>query len=189
MELAKRLVKFLKRHKIFYQVQVHPETMTALETAEAEHICGKSLAKVVMVKNRGRDAMVVIPCDRNVDLLKLSNVLGTEDLEVSEEQEFSGLFPDCEPGAMPPFGRIYKIPCYADERLSLQKELYFNAGNHQETVKISVSDFLKYSKALIGDFSVPAECFARFRKAEKDARRLEKKMEEKREFLFIGESV
>lgn len=185
MELAKRLVNFLKRHKIFYQVQVHPETMTALETAEAEHICGKSLAKVVMVKNRGKDAMVVIPCDRNVDLLKLSTVLGTDDVKVSEEKEFNGLFPDCEPGAMPPFGRIYKIPCYADERIGGQKELYFNAGNHQETVKISVSDFLKYSKAFVGDFSVPADCFAGLRRAEKDSRGLEKK----KEFLFTGELV
>lgn len=187
MGLAKKLISFLKRHKIFYQVQVHPETMTALETAEAEHICGKSLAKVVMVKTRGRDAMIVVPCDRNVDLLKLSAVLGTDDLEVSEEKEFSALFPDCEPGAMPAFGRIYKIPCYADERLGGQKELYFNAGNHQETVKISVDDFLKYSKAFVGDFSVPADCFVRLRKADKDARALQE--ENKKEFLFIGESV
>lgn len=189
MELAKKLVNFLKRHKIFYQVQVHPKAMTALETAEAAHICGKSLAKVVIVKAQGKDVMVVVPCDRNVDLLKLSSVLGTDDLKISEEEEFEGLFPDCEPGAMPAFGRIYKVPCYADKRLGEQKELYFNAGNHQETVKVSAADFLKNSKAFTGDFSVPADCFVRSRQAEKKARVSKEIQETKKEFLFMGESV
>lgn len=168
MELAKKLIKFLTQNKIFYQVQVHPETATALETAEAEHICGKALAKVVMVKAGAKDVMVVVPCDRDVDLLKMSTILGTDDVRISEEQEFEGLFPDCELGAMPAFGRVYKIPCYADQALREQKELYFNAGNHQETIKVSVEDFMKTSKAFVGDFSVPGRCFARAYKAGKN---------------------
>ena len=63
------------------------------------------------------------------------------------------LFPDCEPGAMPPFGKIYEIPCYADESLQEERELYFNAGNHLETIKIATPDFFRASKAIRGDFS------------------------------------
>lgn len=154
MELPKKLTKFLKKHKVYYEVQVHPQTFTALETAEADHISGKKLAKVVMLKTEGKDAMVVLPSNRTVDLFKLSTVLGTQDVRVEEEMEFKDLFPDCETGAMPPFGKLYGMPCYADRSLSEEEELYFNAGNHLETIKVSTTDFLRVSKAVLVDFSV-----------------------------------
>lgn len=154
MHLPKRLVDFLQKNKVYYQVQVHPQTFTALETAEVEHISGKSLAKVVMVKAAGKTAMVVLPASRVIDLLKLSAALGTQDVSIETEKEFKDLFPDCELGAMPPFGKVYGIPCYADESLSKEKEIYFNAGNHEETIKISTADFFRVVNASKGDFSV-----------------------------------
>ncbi|HLD50004.1 MAG TPA: YbaK/EbsC family protein [bacterium] len=160
MELPKKLTKFLKKHKVFYEVQVHPETFTALETAEAEHVSGRQLVKAVMVKADGKDVMVVLPSNRNVDLFKLSTALGKLDVRIEEEVEFKELFPDCEAGAMPPFGKMYGIPCYADESLSDEDQIYFNAGNHWETIKVSTADFLRVSKAVTGDFSVVAKKMA-----------------------------
>ncbi len=154
MELPKKLTKFLKRHKVYYEIQVHPRTVTASETAQVEHVSGKKLAKAVMVKADGKDAMVVLPSTRNVDLFKLGAALGKLDVRIEEEVEFKDLFPDCEAGAMPPFGKMYGIPCYADQSLSEEEELYFNAGNHLETIKVFTADFLRVSKAVVGDFSV-----------------------------------
>lgn len=154
MELPKKLVKFLHKHKVYYQIQVHPETSTALQTAEAEHISGRNFAKVVMIKVKGSDAMVVLSANRVIDLFKLTAALGTHDVRIEHEVEFKDLFPDCETGAMPPFGKIYGIPCYADESLCDEYEMYFNAGNHRETICITTADFFRVAKAVKGSFSV-----------------------------------
>ena len=160
MSISHKLAKFLKRHKVPYELQAHPQTFTACETAQCEHIPGRRLAKPVMVKIDGKDAMVVVPSNRTVDLLKLGTVLVSEDIRVVREPEFKNLFPECEAGAMPPFGPIYGVPCYADERLWEEDVLYFNAGNHQETVSILTSDFFRVAKAIPGDFSVEGKKIA-----------------------------
>lgn len=149
-----KLYKFLKKHKAYFQIQVHPETFTSCETAESEHIRGRKLLKAVMAKANEKDIMVVIPSNRTVDLLKLSAVLDTPHVRIAEEWEFKDQFPECEPGAMPPFGHIYGIPCYGDESIREEDEVVFNAGNHKETMSISTNDFFRISKALSGDYSV-----------------------------------
>lgn len=154
MSIPTKLAKFLKRHKVYYQIQVHPETFTGSETAQAEHISGKKLAKVVMVKAEEKDLMVVVPSNRTVDLFKLTVAFGTNNVRIEEEKEFKDLFPDCETGAMPPIGKIYGLPCYVDQSLCEEDEIYFNAGNHWETIKVYTQDFFRVSKAVIGDFSV-----------------------------------
>ncbi len=154
MGLPERLEKFLKKNKVNYEIQKHPRAVTALETAEVQHVSGKKLAKVIMVKIRGRDSMVVIPGDRIVDLFKLSTAVGTQDVRIEEEAEFKDLFPDCEAGAMPPFGKMYGLTCYGDQSLAESEDVYFNAGSHTETVKISTVDFMLVSNAIVGDFSV-----------------------------------
>lgn len=154
MVLPEKLERFLEQHKVNYEIQRHPRAVTALETAEAQHISGKKLAKVIMVKIRGRDSMVVLPGDRVIDLLKLSHAVGTQDVRIEDEKEFKDLFPDCEAGAMPPFGKIYGVPCYGDQSLAENEDLYFNAGSHTEIVKISTVDFMIVSNAVVGDFSV-----------------------------------
>lgn len=154
MRLPTKLAKFFKKHKVEYEVQVHPETFTAAQTAQAEHVPGRMFAKVVMAKADGKDLMVVLPSTRNVDLFKLSSALGKLDVRIEEEAEFKDLFSDCEVGAMPPFGKMYGVPCYADESLSDEEYLYFNAGNHWETAKVATADFFRISKAVRGDFSV-----------------------------------
>ncbi len=155
MEMPRRLAKFLRKHKVNFEVQHHPQAFTALEIAEASHVSGHSFVKVVMVKVDEKDAMVVLPADRVVDLFKLSTALGTHNVRVEDEVEFRRLFPDCEAGGMPPFGKLYGIPCYVDESLREADELYFNAGSHLKAVKISETDFMRVlNRAVFGDFSV-----------------------------------
>ena len=157
MQIPEKLVKYLKRHKLYYQVLVHPRTMTSSKTAEASHISGKELAKVVMARAAGADIMIVLPSDRTIDLFKLSDVLGTKDVHIEKEKEFKNLFPDCEVGAMPPFGTMYHLPCYVDENLKDKDHIYFNAGNHEECIQVSTADFLRVVNAFVGDFSVPGK--------------------------------
>ena len=167
MSLPKKLEKFLRKNKMYYQILVHPKTFSASQTAQAEHLPGREMAKVVMVKAAGNNRMAVIPGDSRLDLLKLSSVLGTSDVRIEEEKEFQDLFPDCEPGAMPPVGSLYHIPCYVDQGLAAEKEIFFNAGNHEEIVRVYTQDFMKVLKAVPGDFAVKDHL-----KGEKKASRL-----------------
>ncbi len=154
MEISKKIVKFLERHKIYYQVVVHPKTFTSMETAQAGHIPGRALAKVVMAYSKGKDIMVVIPSNRVVDLLKLSTALGTHDVRLEKEREFKSAFPGCEAGALPPLGPLYHMPCYVDETLKENEHIYLNAGNHEECLQVETRQFLKAVKAIEGDYSV-----------------------------------
>lgn len=152
--IPRKLTQFLKRNKIYYQVVMHPRVFTALEAAEAEHVSSKALAKVVIAKVAGENVMLVLPASHTVDLFKLGNVFGKLDVRIEEENEFKDLFPDCETGAMPPFGRIYHVPCYADQSLFSSKEIYFNAGTHTDSIQIWTDDFRRIMKGHIKDFAV-----------------------------------
>lgn len=154
MELPRRLTKFLKKHKVDYDVETHRETFTACDTAQAEHISGKKLVKAVIAKVNGKDVMLVLPSHRTVDLFSLGTMLDTKNVRIEEEKEFQDLFPDCEVGALPALGDLYHLSCYADKSIQDEEELYFSAGNRRQTIRISTADFLRVSKAILGDFSV-----------------------------------
>lgn len=154
MTIPRKLTQFLKRNKVHYEVLVHPKTFTSPETAQAGHIPGKAFAKVVVVDADGKDKLAVLPSTRTIDLFKLSTVLGTSNVHIEEEKEFKDLFWDCEAGAIPPVGLLYHIPCYFDESLKDEKYLYFNAGNHEECIKVATEDFLMAVHAVVRDFSV-----------------------------------
>ena len=155
MTSALRLREFLTARGVPYGVIFHPRCETALQTAEIEHIPSSRFLKVVMVKVKGENAMFAIPSDRVLDMLKLSSAFGTKDIQVEEEGEFSSLFPDCEIGAMPPFGFLYVLPCYMDKVLKDEEEVFFNAGCHKETMKMTLKDYLRSAEVKIGDYSVP----------------------------------
>lgn len=154
MSIPDRITSFLKKNKVYYQVVVHPRAVTSMETAEAEHAAGKEFAKVVMAKVDKKDVMLVLPATYTVDMLKLSNELGTLDARIETEAEFKNIFTDCETGAMPPIGRAYHVPCYVDKAVTENPEIYFNAGTHTESIKVPTEDFLKAVKAKICDFAV-----------------------------------
>jgi Ala-tRNA(Pro) deacylase len=151
--------EFLKKNQIPFDVVGHPKSETALRTALAERTPPEAFAKVVMIKLKGKDAMFVIPSNRRIDTFKLNHELNTDDLRIEEEREFQDLFTDCERGAMPPFGFLYGVPAYADIELENQKDIYFNAGSHEETINMATHDYLRFAEAEIGDYSVPREVF------------------------------
>ena len=154
MSIPTKLASFLKKNKMYYQVLVHPETFTACEEAEKEHVCGHEVAKVVMAKAGGKDVMLVLPSTRTVDLLKLSAVMNVPDVRIEEEKEFKDLFPDCETGMMPPFGKLYHLPCLVDESLWAAGSIVFRAGSCEESVKVFAEDFFRVTDGRVCDFSI-----------------------------------
>jgi len=135
-----RLKEYLDDHKIKYVVISHSLAYTAQGIAALLHIPGKELAKTVMVKIDGTLAMAVVPAFRHVDLELLRAAAGAKTVAVATEAEFRDSFPDCETGAMPPFGNLYGISVFADESLTHDEEIVFNAGSHRELVRMAWAD-------------------------------------------------
>jgi len=138
---AQKLKEFLDGNKVEYITISHSPAYTAQRIAELTHIPGKDLAKTVIVKLDGKFAMAVLPASHRVDLDYLKRGVKADNVEVASEAEFTDLFPDCEVGAMPPFGNLYDMDVYVAEKLADDEEIAFNSGSHTELVKLSYKDF------------------------------------------------
>ncbi len=138
-----KLKAFLDSQNVKYVVLSHSPAYTAAGIAELAHIPGKELAKTVIVKIDGALAMAVVSASQHVQLKSLKAATFAKAVELATEDEFKEKFPDCEVGAMPPFGNLYGMPVFADESLSRDKEIAFNAGSHRELVRIAWDDFQK----------------------------------------------
>jgi Ala-tRNA(Pro) deacylase len=141
----KKLKEYLDSENVKYESVAHYETYTSQETAQSAHISGREMAKTVMVKINGRMAMAVLPASQKIDFALLKAAIGSM-AELAGEQEFIDIFPDCEVGAMPPFGNLYGMEVYVEEGLTRDEEIAFNAGSHIELMKLSYKDFARLVK-------------------------------------------
>ena len=139
--LSPRLHNFLDEHHGHYTALSHDRTITADQTAAAAHVGRQHFAKTVMLKVDGALARMVMPASYRVDLVRLSRALGGSGVELAQENEFSDAFPDCELGAMPPFGHLYGLPVYVDSRLTGHADIAFNAGSHTDVVRMPYDEF------------------------------------------------
>jgi len=151
---VRKLKEFLESHNIKYVSISHSPVYTAQEIASAAHIPGKELAKTVMVKIDGKMAMAVLPATYKVDFDLLKEVSGASKVELASEQEFKDMFPECEIGAMPPFGNLYGMEVFVAETLAEDQEIAFNAGSHTELIRLAYKDFEKLVKPKVVKFSV-----------------------------------
>ena len=150
---AKKIKEFLDENKIKYVSITHSSVYTAQEIAASAHIPGKELAKTVILKADGRMIMAVLPASFKVDFNILKEATGASNIRLADEHEFVDKFPECEPGAMPPFGNLYGINVYAAKILSDDEEIAFNACSHTELIRMKYKDFEKLVKPKIVDFS------------------------------------
>ena len=151
MTLSK-LRKFLDLNHVKYLVISHSLAYTAQGVAALAHVSGKKLAKTVIVKIDGILAMAVIPASFHVGLERIRKVTGAQTIEVATEVEFKDAFPDCETGAMPPFGLLYDMPVYADKSLAENEEITFSAGTHRELVRMNWDDLLRLVNPTVDQF-------------------------------------
>jgi len=141
MLVLRRLKEILDRAKISYEVYNHPRAFTAQEIAATQHITGRAMAKVVMLNVDGSFIMAVLPSNRMVNFDRAKAGLRATEVSLATEEQFAVLFPECEIGAMPPFGNLFGLPVYVDPALERYEAIFFNAGNHQHTVRLKYRDF------------------------------------------------
>lgn len=149
---VKKLKEYLDSQGIEYVSINHSLAYTAQRIAAAAHISGKDIAKTVVLKVDGKMMMAILPasCKINIDLLK--SALNVKTVEIATEKEFKDLFPECEVGAMPPFGNLYNMDVYVAEKLTHDEEIAFNAGSHRELIKLAYKDYERLVKPNIIKF-------------------------------------
>jgi Ala-tRNA(Pro) deacylase len=138
---AKKLREFLDSQKVPYETIEHPLAFTAQQIAAITHIRGRELAKTVIVKLDGTLAMFVLPAGMRVELDHLKEETGARKVELAGESEFRSRFPECETGAMPPFGMLYGMEVFVAGELTHDKEFAFNAGSHRQLIRMKYADF------------------------------------------------
>lgn len=136
-----KLINYLNERGVRYVFIKHAPAFTAQEVAASAHIPGRSMVKNVIVHVDGEMKMMVLPSTHQVDFDLIKETLGAEKVELATEDEFKDKFPDCEVGAMPPFGNLYDMETLVAEPLTLEDEIAFNACNHKEAIKMDYRDY------------------------------------------------
>ena len=153
MQCRDRLESYLRDNHVPFEVQHHARVYTAQEIAASEHIPGKVLAKVVMVKADDRIVMLALPASYRVHESTLGPVLGARDVRLAREDEFASTFPDCEVGAMPPFGNLYGVPVVVDKALAEDETIVVQAGTHTDTLSLKYRDFARLVQPTVAEFT------------------------------------
>ena len=148
-----QIIEYLDSNNVHYTVIEHPLAYTAQEIAASAHVSGEQLAKTVMVKIDDHMAMVVLPATERVNFERLKKFTNTSKVALANEQDFTDLFPDCKPGAMPPFGNLYGMQVIAADSLAEEMEIAFCAGSHTELIRLPFKDFERLVQPQISDIS------------------------------------
>ena len=148
-----RLEEYFLKAGIPYEIQEHAAAYTARQVAASEHLSPKLVAKVVIVVAGEQPVMLVLPAAAQVNMIAVRSVLGAQLVRLAREDELQQLFPDCEVGAMPPFGNLYGIPVYVDPELTKDETLYFQVGTHTETMSVRYEDYARLVQPHVMDMA------------------------------------
>ncbi|HLB73562.1 MAG TPA: YbaK/EbsC family protein [Sedimentisphaerales bacterium] len=147
-----RVVDFLKKSGVNYEVSEHDEAFTAQQMAAVEHEPGRYVAKPVIVKADGEYLMCVLPAPCKIDLRTLKGQMGAKSVELADENEIGSIFEDCELGAEPPFGNLYDLTTIIDKALEADDHITFQAGTHKKAIRMSMADYRRLVQPKVLEF-------------------------------------
>jgi len=150
---SRKLKEFLDQQQVKYVSIIHSPAYTAQEIAASAHIRGRDMAKTVILMVDGEMVMAVLPANRKIVLSEFREALDAAQVTFASEEQFKGRFPDCEIGAMPPFGNLYGMKVYVAPSLAQEPEIAFNAGTHTEVIRLAYRDFERLVKPRVLNFT------------------------------------
>jgi Ala-tRNA(Pro) deacylase len=157
---SRSLELFLKQARVPYTTFRHAPAFTAQEEAAASHVPGRCWAKIVVCMADDRPILAVLPAHMMVDLDALRALADAGTIRLAGEPEFVGFYPDCEPGAMPPFGDLYLQRVFVERALVGESEMVFNAGTHVDAIRMHYGDFADLARPIVGSFGLPSAAYA-----------------------------
>lgn len=155
MSIANRVRALLDENDVEYEHISHDPAYTAQEVAQRVHTPGREVAKVVILTDGETHLMAVLPATRKIDLERIRHAAGNGALRLAEESEFEALFPNVETGAMAPFGNLYGISVFVDQSLREDEEITFNAGTHEDAIRMTYTDYERLAQPVTAEFAEP----------------------------------
>ena len=155
MSCIRRLSEFLDAHAARYVLVNHSRAFTAQEIAASLHVPGREMAKTIVIRTERGLALVVVRAQDHVNLDRAGLELGGTAV-LASELEFGAAFLDCELGAMPPFGLLYRLPTLVDRELTRDEEIVFNAGSHTSVVRMPYAEYAMLVKPRVCDVALRA---------------------------------
>lgn len=150
-----RCFTILERNQIQYSHSIHAPAWTAREVAAAEKMPAHRMAKIVVYHGDNGYGMLLLPADYVVNFGEVLRLLGLREIRLASEAELAELFPDCELGAMPPFGNLVQMPVLVEESVADSEFIAFNAGTHRDVIHMSFADFRSLVNPLVASFAFP----------------------------------
>jgi Ala-tRNA(Pro) deacylase len=154
MTFLNRLTRYLDAKAIRFSHSIHAPAQTALSVAKAERMPAHEFAKTVVYFSDSGYGMAVVPADDMVDLQEIRQSLELSFIRLADESELQELFPDCELGAMPPFGTFHDMPVVVDTQLAHSKFIAFSAGTHRDVIRMSFEDFQHLVRPKVASFAI-----------------------------------
>jgi len=153
MAIPQRIRDYLDSQNVPYETLHHTQAFTGQEVAHSLHVSGKKCVKGVVVEGDSKPVLAVIPASHRLHLPELRAALEVSQLEMLHESELTRLFPDCDLGAVPPFGNLYGVDVWVDRAVADAEEIIFCAGTHEDCIRMRYSDFAKLTLPRLGRFS------------------------------------
>ncbi len=148
-----KIDELLTSRHVPFEALHHRPTYTANRMAQVLHVPGKEVAKSVLLRSGNDYILVVLPATHYVDMDRIRRRLGEQDVEMASEEEIERVFPDCERGAMPPFGSLYHIHTLMDESLAEDEEIVFENQTHEDAIRMRFDDYESLEHPIKGRFS------------------------------------
>jgi Ala-tRNA(Pro) deacylase len=155
MPVTASVQEFLRRANVAYSVLPHAPAYTAQDEAAVTHTPGRDWAKAVVCFADDEPIQAVVPADRMIDFIQLAILTGADTLRLAREDELAWLYPECERGAMPPLGPLYKQRVFVDRLLAAEPRIVFEGGTHGDAIAMQYADFAAITRPIVGRFSVP----------------------------------
>ncbi|MGO4303188.1 aminoacyl-tRNA deacylase [Cupriavidus sp. RAF12] len=141
MTMATTLARCLRNKQSRFDTVRHPGSPSSMAAARAEHVPGDRLAKTVLLEDSRGYLTAVIPSTHHLKLSELREQTGRK-LTLAHENGVREVFRDCNLGAIPPVGMAYGTQTWLDDSLLTHPDVYFEAGDHQELVHMSIEQFV-----------------------------------------------
>ena len=148
-----QLLDYLSENDVDFELTEHPSAYAAQDVAYKAGVSGRLFAKTVLVKIDGHMAMAVLPADSKIDFQMLGELAGSETISLAVESDFVDRFPECELGAMPPFGPLFGMEVFVSGSMIRADTISFNAGTHTEILTLPFWEFERLVEPTMGNFS------------------------------------
>ena len=142
MAIPDSIRRFVDTRGVGFMALHHRLAYTAQEEAAATHVPAREWAKTVVCIVDGQPVLAMVAANDHVDLEAIRAACGAKSVRLASEPEFASLYPDCEPGAMAPFGPLYGQKVVVDETLTHDREITFHAGTHADAMRMRYTDFV-----------------------------------------------